>query len=373
MLLGPLAHGQDADAQLGSPGGWQRYNWLAPAETTTAGTGSEGKVTTTAGQSVGDPFAVVGGDSLWREDYDVIYARPLAPGLNLTYDTSAVALNEDSSAFAAATDGTPDDLTHSQKASLQLQPAPALTLTGNVHDAMDDAGSPEDSVEKRGDGFTAEGRLPFQSTLTLNANSDTTSTGLLNNATTADDAYDAQLKQPLGKLPLTAVLKGHYEETTTAGAPATRLPSLEQSLVWKAGTATTVQAGLRQQQYENFPGVTNVLNEAVFADWSQSLLPAVTWHSYAEVLDIRGTEDLAPAAPATSGANGTPQSNDPTNTLALPTSFSDETLTFSTGPSFKLDQGVSASIEYSNRIDRNPLPGDVGQEQRVSVSLKGTF
>ena len=181
------------------------------------------------------------------------------------------------------------------------------------------------------------------------------------------------MKSPLGKLPVTAVLKGHYEETSQDGATTARLPSLEQSLVWKAGDAATVQMGLRQQHYQSFPGVNNDLNETLFADWSQNVLPEVTWHSYAEVLNSRDTLDLAPAAPTTTGANGTAQSADPTNSMGLPTSLTDEAVTFSTGPSFKLDRDVSASIEYSNRMDRNPTPGEVETEQRVSVSLKGSF
>jgi hypothetical protein len=367
-LLSPVAFAQELDAALGTPNGWQRYDWLQSSDPSSATTAAGGKITTTTGQAVGDPFITLTNNSLWQQNYGVAYTRPIAPMLSLSYQTSATTLNEISSASPIVTGGTPDDLSHGQTAGLQFQPASSLTLNGNVHDSMDDAGSPESACDTRGSGLTAEGHLPFNSVLTLGANADTTTIGTVG-GTTGDNAYDAQLKQPLGKLPLTAVLKGHYEETTTDGALTTRLPSLEQSLVWKPADSTTLQAGLRQQQYQDFPGITNQLNEAVFADWSQTILPDVSWHSYAEVLNSR-TSDVAPAVPTTSGANGTPQSADPTDTLG---SLDDETLTFSTGPSFKLDQGVSASIEYSNRIDRNPLPGDVGQEQRVSVSLKGSF
>jgi hypothetical protein len=38
-----------------------------------------------------------------------------------------------------------------------------------------------------------------------------------------------------------------------------------------------------------------------------------------------------------------------------------------------LQKDISASVEYSDRWDKNPAPGTVGQEQRVSVSIKGTF
>ena len=60
------------------------------------------------------------------------------------------------------------------------------------------------------------------------------------------------------------MLKGHYEETGSGGAPATSLPSMEQSLVWKPVGETTLQMGLRQQHYQDFPGVTNELNETLF-------------------------------------------------------------------------------------------------------------
>ena len=367
MLLGPAVHAQDADAVLGSAKGWQRYDWLSPSDE------QAGKLSASVSQDTNDPFAVVTSGSLFQEKYGVTYSRPLLDKVTLSYQTTAVALNESSLSSALPDDGVPDDLSHGQKAILEYQPQEQLTLSGNVHDSTNDDATPENAVATRGAGLTAEGHLPLSSTLTLGMNFDKTTTGNEASSAVADNAYDAQFKAPLGKLPVTAVLKGHYEETAQDGATATRLPSMEQSLVWKAGDATTVQMGLRQQHYQSFPGVTNDLNETVFADWSQNLLPEVTWHSYAEVLNSRDTLDLAPAAPATSGANGTPQSADPTNSLGLPTSITDEAVSFSTGPSFKLDQDVSASVEYSNRVDRNPQPGEVESEQRVSVSLKGTF
>jgi hypothetical protein len=367
MLLGAVVHAQDADAVLGSAKGWQRYDWLSPTDE------QAGKLTASASHDIGDPFAVVTRGSLFQEKYGVTYSRPLLDNVALSYQTTDVALQESSLAPTLADEGVPDDLSHGQKALLQFQPEQQLSFTGNVHDSTNDDTTPEDSVATRGAGLTAEGHLPLNSTLTLGLNSDKTTTGNEAVSAIADNSYDAQLKAPLGKLPVTAVLKGHYEETTQDGATATRLPSMEQSLVWKAGDAATVQMGLRQQHYQSFPGMSNDLNETIFADWSQNLLPEVTWHSYAEVLNSRDTLDLAPAAPTTTGANGTPQSADPTNSLGLPTSITDEAVSFSTGPSIKLDQDVSASIEYSNRVNRNPQPGTVETEQRVSVSLKGTF
>jgi hypothetical protein len=173
------------------------------------------------------------------------------------------------------------------------------------------------------------------------------------------------------------MLKGHYEEIANAGAPVGRSPSLEQSLVWKPMQDSSVQLGLRQQQYQEYPGISDQFNQAIFADWSQKIVGDVSWHSYAEVLNSHGLINQAPAAPATSGANGSPQATPPGSnanlTSSLPVSLEDQTLTFSTGPSFRLQKDISASIEYSDRWDRNPAPGGIGQEQRVSVSVKGTF
>jgi hypothetical protein len=371
--LAPLcAEGSDLDASLGSPGGWQRYDWLSPSPSGATATGA--KITSTSGAAAGDPFAVVGTGALWSDKYGMAYNQPLPENLTFSYETSAATLSEDSNAFFPSSDGLADDLAHAQKGTLQFQPFQPLSLSGNVYDSGDDAGSPPSALETRGGGVTAEGHLPLNSVLTVGANSDTAATGVPAASATEDNSYDAQVKQPLGPLPVTAVIKGHYEETTQNGAAVTRLPSTEQSLIWKPADSATLQMGLRQQHYQNFPGVANDLNETIFADWSQTLMPEVTWHSYAEVLNTRGTEDIAPAAPVATGANGangTPQASDPN--ASPTTSFSDETVTFSTGPSIKVDRDVSASIEYSNRIDRNPLPGTVGDEQRVSVSLKGTF
>lgn len=367
-LLGTAAHATDMDAVLGSPNGWQRYDWLSPSASSSVPT--SGKLTSTAGDTASDPFAVVPNGSLWREKYDAAYTQPLPGQLTLSYEAGGNTLD----AQSAPAQGVAADLSHQQKAGVQFQPISQLTVGSNFHDSVSDIGSPTALAETRGTGVTAESHLPLNSVLTLGVNSDTTTTpSALVPAATADNAYDAQLKQPLGKLPLTAMVKGHYEETSQNGTLLSRMPSLEQSLVWKPADSTSIQMGLRQQQYQSFPGVSNSLNEALFADWSQTLIPDVTWHSYAEVLNSRTMQDIAPAAPTTTGTNGTPQSDDPTNSPAVPTSLTDETVTFSTGPSFKVNRDVSASVEYSNRLDRNPLPGSAGPEQRVSVSLKGTF
>jgi hypothetical protein len=270
-----------------------------------------------------------------------------------------------------------EDLSRGQKVGFQLQPVEQLTLRGDLHDSMSDAPLPGNSTTTSGAAFSAESHLPTNSVLTLGVNSDRTTIDVPSGLETQTNAYDAQIKQPIGQLPLSAILKGHYEGTSDDGASATSLPSLEQSLIWKPLQDTTLQMGLRQQQYQEYPGVDHQLNEALFADWSQNVVDDVSWHSYAEVLNSHGLLDQAPAAPIASGSNGTAQASTPGSnanpTSSLPVSIDDQTLTFSTGPSFKLEKDISASVEYSDRWDRNPTPGGTGEEQRVSVSLKGTF
>jgi hypothetical protein len=365
VLLMGWARAQDA-IQTGdsSTNAWQRYDWLKPAEDQRRQAASGETFHATVGQAVNDPFTVLSTGSLWQEKYGVVYTRRPADTLSLSCETSAVVLSDDS-----------EDLSRGQKIGFQFQPVEELTLRGDLHDSMSDAPLPSESTSTSGAGFSAESHLPLNAVLTLGLHSDRTSTVAPSGLET--NAYEAQLKQPIGQLPLSAILKGHYEGTSDGGAPATSLPSLEQSLIWKPLQDITLQTGLRQQQYQEYPGVDHQLNEALFADWSQKVVDDVTWHSYAEVLNSRGLIDQAPAAPIASGANGTPQATPPGSnaslTSSLPVSIDDQTLTFSTGPSFRLEKDISASVEYSNRWDKNPAPGSIGQEQRVSVSLKGTF
>jgi len=366
VLLMGSARAQDTIQSGTNPNSWQGYDWLKPAEDQQRQTASGETFHATAGQNVTDPFSVLSTGSLWQEKYGAVYTRRLADTLSLSCETSAVVLSDDS-----------EDLSRIQKVTFQFQPIEQLTLRGDLHDSESDAPLPADSTITGGAGFSAESHLPLNAVLTLGLRSDHTSADAPSGLDAQTNAYDAQIQQPIGQLPLSAILKGHYEGTSTGGAPATSLPSVEQSLVWKPLQETTLQMGLRQQQYQEYPGVDHQLNEALFADWSQKVVGDVTWHSYAEVLNSRGLLDQAPAAPLASGANGTPQATTPgTNTnltSSLPISIDDQTLTFSTGPSFRLEKDISASVEYSNRWDKNPIPGSIGQEQRLSVSLKGTF
>jgi hypothetical protein len=364
--LATSACAQDGlQATESSANAWQRYDWLAPSQTAQQQTSGESFRATTD-QNLGDPFAVLSAGLLWQEKSDTVYTRQLGNGLSLSSETSSVGLDNDT-----------EDLSRGQKVGLQFQPLEQLTLGGNLHDSMSDSPMPGSSTTTSGAGFTAQSHLPTNSDLTLGANSDRTIIDAPAGLDTQTNSYDAQIKQPIGQLPLSAILKGHYEGTSTAGGAPTSLPSLEQSLVWKPMQDTTIQAGLRQQQYQEYPGVDHELNEALFADWSQKVLDNVSWHSYAEVLNSKGLLDQAPAAAIASGANGTSQANNPLNngsvTSSLPVSIDDQTLTFSTGPSFTLQKDISASLEYSDRWDKNPAAGSAGQEQRVSVSVKGTF
>jgi len=366
VLMG-WARAQDVIQSGTSPANaWQRYDWLKPAEDQQRQAASGGTFQATAGQAIANPFTVLSTGSLWREKYGVVYMQRLADTLSLSCETSSVVLSDDS-----------EDLSSGQKVGFQFQPVGELTLRGDLHDSTNDAPLPSESTVTSGGGFSAESRLPANAVLTLGLRSDRTSADVPSGLDTQTNAYDAQIKQPIGQLPLSAILKGHYEGTSDGGAPATSLPSLEQSLVWKPLQDTTLQMGLRQQQYQEYPGVDHLLNEALFADWSQKVVDDVTWHSYAEILNSRGLLDQAPAAPIASGANGTAQATTPGSnaslTSSLPVSIDDQTLTFSTGPSFRLEKDISASVEYSDRWDKNPAPGSTGEEQRVSVSLKGTF
>jgi len=366
VLLAGGARGQSAAQPAGVANVWQNYDWLKPTAAQQGQTGPGETFKATAGQNVGDPFTVLTKGSLWQEQYGTVYTRQLPDMLTLSCETSTVTLDEAS-----------DDLSRSQKVGCQFQPVEELTLRGDLHDSMSDSDLPGDSTTTSGAAFSAEGHLPLNSVLTLGLESDRTSTDAPTGLESQTNTYDAQLKQPIGQLPLTAVFKGHYEGTTAGGAPVSSLPSLEQSLVWKPAQDMTIQAGLRQQQYQEYPGIDHQLNEALFADWSQKVAGDFSWHSYAEVLNSKSLIDQAPAAPIASGANGTPQATTPGSnaslTSSLPVSIEDQTLTLSTGPSFQLEKDISASVEYSDRWDKNPAPGSTGEEQRVSVSVKGTF
>jgi hypothetical protein len=368
VVLTGSARAQDyIEAGGNSVGAWQHYDWLKPSEDEQRQAATGQTFHATAGQDVHDPFAAVSNDSLLQEKYGAVYTQRLADTLSLSCESSAVVLSD-----------AEQELSNGEKVGLQFQPVEQLTLHGDLHDSSTDATQPSNSTTTTGAALTAESHLPLNNAvLTLGVNSDRTSADVPSGLETQTNSYDAQWKQPLGQLPLAAVLKGHYEGASTDGAAPTSLPSLEQSLVWKPMENTTIQAGLRQQQYQEYPGVDHELNEALFADWSQHVVDNVSWHSYAEVLNSKGLLDQAPASSIASGANGTAQATTPgTNasvTSSLPVSIDDQTLTFSTGPSFKLQKDISASVEYSDRWDKNPAAGSVGQEQRVSVSVKGSF
>jgi hypothetical protein len=304
--------------------------------------------------------------ALWEPAYGGIYTRDLGDGCSLSSQTTDVVFDEDG-----------QDLSRTEKMGVAFTPAPELTIDGNLHDTASDSPIPQDAWTTTGAGFSAEGRLPTRSVVSVGMNFDRSISGAPDAVPAQTRSYEAQLQQPLGPLPLSAVFKGGLDHLSVAGAPVSSVPSIEQSLVWKPLTNTTVQMGLRQQQYQEYPGVDHELNEAIFADLSEKVLDNVSWHSYAEVLNSKGLNNQAPGAPIASGANGTPQATTPGSNTSLsssmPLSLEDQTVTFSTGPSVQLEKDISASLEYSNRWDKNPAAGSTGQEQRVSVSVKGTF
>jgi hypothetical protein len=338
-----------------------RYDWLQPAEEQQHET-LNGTFSTASGVDLSDPFAVVTNGSLWQERQSVTYSRAVMDHLTLNCSSSAT-----------SEDGAPDQLGNEVRAESVYQPVDAFKITGNVHKDSSNQSAP--TANTNGAGASVETHLPLGTVFTAAVNSDDTHSTSDSSLDTATNAYDAQIQKPLGKMPLSLVLKSHLVETATPGAGTSRLPSFEQSLVWKPADDTTVQAGLRQQQYQNFPGIDNELDEALFADWSQKLAgDNLSWHSYAEMVNTRSTIEVAEAG---AGSNGTAQPTVPQggNVVAstLPVSTTDEKVTFSTGPSMKLQQDLQASLQYSSSWDQNPAPGTVGAEQRVSVSLKGMF
>ena len=360
------------------PNGWQSYDWLGTSDQQQRQAASGDSVSVKSTQNLDDPFAVISSGSIWQEQTSSTYTHQVADSLSYSYQTSKTMLNGQT-VTPVLNQGSPYDLSRGQAVSAQFQPIDTLTLNGNLHTSTTDAALPGDAQITKGAALSAQSHVPVSNgVLTLGMNLDQTGADLSSPVMTTTTAYDAQYQQPLGKLPLTAVLKGHLAQTTTTGAAPSSLPSLEQSLVWKPVTNATVQMGLRQQQYQEYPGIANQFNEALFADWSQKMAADITWHSYAELLNTRGMIDQAPASPVASGANGTPQatvpgSNASSLTSTLPVSLDDQTVTFSTGPSFQIQKDISASVEYSNRWDTNPTTGSGGSEQRVSLSVKGSF
>ena len=372
IMLGGWAKAQEATT--GEKDGWQRYDWLKDAEDKHRQEASGESLKVQTSQDISNPFAVVSGTALDQQKYATVYTRRLADTLSLSFESSSTLLNETSTLAPNDPGGSPDDLALGQKFAVLYQPLEGLKVQTNLHQSASDVSMPGSSTMTTGAGVYVETQLPTKSTLTFGLNSDRTGIDASSVEATEFTAYDVQLQQPIGNLPLTAILKAHYEQIQMPTAPTGSMPSLEQSLVWKPLAPTTIQTGLRQQQYQEYPGIDNKSNQALFADWSQKITSDLSWRSYAEVVNTKGMVDTAPASATDLSANGTAapaKSEGLTNTL--PVSLMDQTVTFTTGPSFKLEKDISASVEYSNRWDKTPAVGNVGQEQRVSVSVKGSF
>ncbi len=335
-------------------------DFLQPAQAQQAAA-QNGTFSTSSGVVLSDPFTVLSSGSLWQDKESVTYSRTINERLSLNCTSSSV-----------SEDGLPDQLGTGVRAASVYQPMDGVKITGNVHNDSNGASLAPTTTD--GAGYSVETHLPLDAVFTAAVNRDVSHTDASPGSDMTTQAYDAQLQKPLGKLPVNLLLKGHLVETGAASA-TTKLPSFEQSLVWKPAADTTLQAGLRQQQYQDFPGIDHELNEALFADWSQKLVDdKLSWHSYAEMMNTRSTVEIAEAG---AGANGTAQPDVPQGgtsvASALPVSTTDEKLTFSTGPSVKLQDDISASLQYSSSWDQNPTPGTTGGEQRISVSLKGSF
>ena len=358
------ATAQDVPSTSDTTTARQLEGWLQSDPQNRPNPGENFKATT--GTLTPDPFAVLTSGALWQDTYGEIYTRDLGDACTLSCQSNNVVFDEDE-----------ESLSRSQQVGLLFAPAQELSLNGNLHSSTSDSDIPDNSTTTSGAGLAAEGHLPWNTVLSAGLNFDRTLADMPDALAAQTDSFNAQIEQPIGQLPLSAVIKGGVQDNTLGGAPAGSLPSLEQSLVWKPLTNTTFQVGLRQQQYQEYPGIDHELNEALFADLSQKMSDNISWHSYAEVLNTKGLYTDAPAAPLASGANGTAQATVPGSntglTSSLPVSMEDQTLTVSTGPSVQLQKDLSASLEYSNRWDKNPTAGSAGNEQRVSVSVKGSF
>ena len=199
----------------------------------------------------------------------------------------------DFSSSTTEADGAPSAQSNNVTAEGIYKPLEIVTIKSNVHDSSNDVDP--SAPETTGAGASVETHLPLDTVFTAAVNSDHSVSDTDPGFDVQTNACDAQLQKPLGKLPVNLVLKGHYVETDTPGAGATRLPSFEQSLVWKPVADMTLQAGLRQEQYQNFPGITNELNDALFADWSQKIIDNISWHSYAEMINSRSTVEVVQA------------------------------------------------------------------------------
>jgi len=357
LLSWPAAAQEGASPGGDSTAARQLESWLQPDPAGPTAPGESFKATT--GTVTPDPFAVLTSGALWQETYGELYTRNLGDACSLTCQASDVLY-----------DANDEELSRSEQMGFSFAPAPVLALSANLHGSATDSGIPQAGTTISGATVAAQSHLPWDTVVNIGLNFDHTLADLPDASAAETDSYDAEIEQPLGKLPFTAVFKGRFQNTTVGGAPAGAMPSLEQSLVWKPLTDTTVQMGLRQQQYQEFPGIDHELNEAVFADLSQKMSDGLSWHSYAELLN---TKSLYVQAPGANAAQAPVPGANTSLASSIPLSLQDQTLTLSTGPTVQLQKDISASLEYSNRWDKNPTGNGPANEQRVSVSVKGTF
>ena len=204
-----IARAQDSVTQPDSTAtSWQRYDWLAPTANAQS-TSPDGKIQATESRDVHDPFKAVATGSLNKEKYGAVYTRQMADMLTLSCEANAIVVSDDA-----------QELSNGQKVGVQFQPMPQLTLRCDVHGVgRRCARMPADSTTTTGAACfggeasaaqqrDADGRREFGPHRRRCPHRPR-----LGRPT----AYDVQYQQPLGKLPLSAVLKGHYEGTSTGG------------------------------------------------------------------------------------------------------------------------------------------------------------
>ena len=190
-----------------------RYD-LLPAEQQTAAA-HNGTFSTSSGVDLSNPFTVLAAGSLWQDKESVTYSRPVADHLSLNCTSSST-----------SEDGLPDQLGTEVRAASVYQPVQTVTITGNVHN--DSNGGSLTPVSTNGAGCSLETHLPLDTVFTAAVNRDDARADANPGLDVTTQAYDAQVQKPLGKMPVSLLLKGHLIETASPDAATTRLPSFEQ-------------------------------------------------------------------------------------------------------------------------------------------------
>src|ERR1700677_1958232 len=169
---------------------WPAYDWLKPAEEQQRAAASGESFTSISGQNVSDPFTVLSTGALWQDKNGELYTRQLDDAVTLSCASTTVEQSED-----------PNDPSSDEKLALAFQPGGELTLKADLHDEENDQPLLSDSTSTAGAGLAIESRLPTDATLSFGLRSDRTSADIPSYDSSATNAYDATVQQPLGKLP----------------------------------------------------------------------------------------------------------------------------------------------------------------------------